>query len=253
MHSNALRRLFAQECFRDPADRDYIAARVLYRSGLIEPFLWSSLQAVEKYLKGILLFRNLSTLHLGHDVAKALRRVQTTRWLPVQVPADVVDFAIYLSRHAPHRYLERGFYARGNELFRLDSTVWHLRRYCQNFIWRPSFRGKQQDFTERLFADVHAATYKANPHRFRLHGGWLEGVLTRSHSDPTRQALVWKNFFYGARRKHVVKNFRVMGRSANPPHFRHPELIDLLRGKAYFPNHVLEAMGKASSPKPGHT
>jgi hypothetical protein len=35
---------------RDVADEDYIAARALYRIRLDRQFLWSALQAIEKYL-----------------------------------------------------------------------------------------------------------------------------------------------------------------------------------------------------------
>jgi hypothetical protein len=47
--------LFIDKSFRDAADEDYIAARTVSRLGLNRPFLWSSLQAVEKYIKAILL------------------------------------------------------------------------------------------------------------------------------------------------------------------------------------------------------
>jgi len=42
--------------FRDRADMDYVSARHLYRMGLMPPFLWSSQQAIEKYLKAAILF-----------------------------------------------------------------------------------------------------------------------------------------------------------------------------------------------------
>ena len=57
--------------FRDVADADYIAARSIYRLGLSQQFLWAALQALEKYLKGILLFNDLSTKTIGHDIASA--------------------------------------------------------------------------------------------------------------------------------------------------------------------------------------
>jgi hypothetical protein len=47
---------FATECFRNVADTDYVAARMHSRFGLIEQFQWSALQAIEKYLKAILLY-----------------------------------------------------------------------------------------------------------------------------------------------------------------------------------------------------
>ena len=41
-----LRNSFATECFKNVADEDYIMARAAYRAGLMNHFLWSSLQAV---------------------------------------------------------------------------------------------------------------------------------------------------------------------------------------------------------------
>lgn len=42
---------FAARSFRDVADRDYVAARLACRAGLMPQFLWSAQQAFEKYLK----------------------------------------------------------------------------------------------------------------------------------------------------------------------------------------------------------
>lgn len=41
---------------RDTADQDYVAARANYRLALHTQAAWSAAQAIEKYLKGILLF-----------------------------------------------------------------------------------------------------------------------------------------------------------------------------------------------------
>ena len=40
---------FATRSFRDMADMDYIAARSAYRLELYPQFMWSGLQAIEKY------------------------------------------------------------------------------------------------------------------------------------------------------------------------------------------------------------
>ena len=44
----------ATRSFRDVADQDYIAARLCYRSNLMVQFVWMAEQAIEKYLKAIL-------------------------------------------------------------------------------------------------------------------------------------------------------------------------------------------------------
>lgn len=50
---------FATRSFRDVADQDYVLARIAYRSELYAQFLWSGLQAIEKYLKAILLYNRI--------------------------------------------------------------------------------------------------------------------------------------------------------------------------------------------------
>src|SRR5688572_4958760 len=56
---SALLNNFAVRSFRDVADGDYIAARLSFRSQLIPQFLWQSLQAIEKYLKCILVLNRI--------------------------------------------------------------------------------------------------------------------------------------------------------------------------------------------------
>ncbi|MDP3612625.1 MAG: HEPN domain-containing protein, partial [Rubrivivax sp.] len=64
---------FATQSFRDQADRDYIAARLACRYELMPQFLWSSQQAIEKYLKAILLYNRVAAPKVGHDLEKAMK------------------------------------------------------------------------------------------------------------------------------------------------------------------------------------
>ena len=50
---------FAVRSFRDIGDGDYIAARMACRAQMVTQFLWSSQQAIEKYLKCILLLNRI--------------------------------------------------------------------------------------------------------------------------------------------------------------------------------------------------
>ncbi len=62
---------WVQFTFRDGADKDYISARLLFRNKLYQTGAWSSLQAVEKYLKCILLYSYKSTkIGNGHDLVR---------------------------------------------------------------------------------------------------------------------------------------------------------------------------------------
>jgi hypothetical protein len=53
--------------FRDAADEDYLVARMSARSQLQFQYCWSSQQAIEKYLKAILLLNNRN-INFNHDL-----------------------------------------------------------------------------------------------------------------------------------------------------------------------------------------
>ncbi|OGP57868.1 MAG: hypothetical protein A2162_02300 [Deltaproteobacteria bacterium RBG_13_52_11b] len=66
---------FANRSYRDSADQDYIMARQAYRMQFDSQFRWNSLQAVEKYLKAILLYNDRSTIGISHNLVEALKSV----------------------------------------------------------------------------------------------------------------------------------------------------------------------------------
>jgi HEPN domain-containing protein len=68
---------FGTQSFRDQADRDYIAARLACRHELFPQFLWSSQQAIEKYLKAILLYNRIKANNVKHDLDLALSLTQS--------------------------------------------------------------------------------------------------------------------------------------------------------------------------------
>lgn len=88
---------FATRSFRNTADQDYISARMSYRAGLIEPFLWSGLHAIEKYLKAILLFNEKKSKKCGHNIEKLLSRVKAIEGLDLRLPENVESFIRYLN------------------------------------------------------------------------------------------------------------------------------------------------------------
>lgn len=229
---------FATRCFREVADKDYIAARTNYRFGLVEPFLWSALQATEKYLKSILLYNDCSTKGLGHNVAKAFDRVTQVPHLNIDFPATVDKFLRYLSRHASSRYLERPYYTRGRELLQLDYTVWHLRRYCQDLRLAPDGMDEAVWFDMKL-KSIRAEHWENQPQRFQLHGGFLENVLKGRKGKEVREALIWKNSYYGARFRRSLRNYKCRSQSANPPHYLHRESYDAVKDLVQFSKDVV--------------
>src|SRR5436190_23809187 len=101
----------ATEVFQKQADKDYIVARSCYRMNLREQFLWASLQACEKYLKGTLLFNGQSARYdpvtydskknrneeFGHNLSLLFKVVCTIGDLPLDKPDWLPDFLEYLT------------------------------------------------------------------------------------------------------------------------------------------------------------
>ncbi|UTW56430.1 HEPN domain-containing protein [Kordiimonas sp. SCSIO 12610] len=60
----------------DSADQDYITARWAYHNGIFQNFYWCAAQAIEKYLKAIILFQNQSVKPYKHDLNKLFNNVR---------------------------------------------------------------------------------------------------------------------------------------------------------------------------------
>jgi HEPN domain-containing protein len=217
---------FAREVFRDQADQDYISARSIYKLHFREQFLWSSLQAIEKYLKAILLYNGVSCRYkkwptpkgpeFGHDIVALFEAVKRIADISFTCPERVEEFVGYLNRLGPNRYFDRVTYARGDEIHRLDETVWYIRRYCENLHFEvPDPVVGKKDIVRERATSLKSPELLAKPWRFRLFRGLLEKILD-GESSPARDALVWKNFFYGKRGKNVV-TYQSLAGFANPP------------------------------------
>lgn len=226
---------FATEVFREQADKDYIAARSCYRMKLREQFLWASLQACEKYLKATLLFNERSARYdpakynpqkkhnpeFGHNLCWLFENVKRIGDLPLGKAVWLKEFFEYLTTFGNNRYLSKSTYAFGDELRRLDEAVWLLRRVCQNFDWTPD-RANAVNLRPVLLAQVADPLNRKNPARYRPLGaidGFVEKILKAPADNPTRQALVWNNMFFGNKQRHSVAYSRLSS-SENPPHTR---------------------------------
>jgi HEPN domain-containing protein len=211
---------FVNRSFRDVADADYLAARVLHRHRLFSQFLWAGQQAIEKYLKAILLYNYVSARDLRHDLNAALGRVRGISGFRLTVPSDVPEFIAYLNHQGPNRYFEWGSYTLGRELLQLDRTVWHIRRYCR---W---LRGANDADTslQRELAAIEAFPI-TQACRLRIEGGYLEEVLSTKPNTALRRQLVWKNLYFGTRLRRMVR-YRPTGfRAANPTHLLRPDML----------------------------
>lgn len=219
---------FATQSFRDQADRDYIAARLACRAELMPQFLWASQQAIEKYLKAILLYNRVKVPKLTHDLTILLRLTEKLPPTPfaIALGARSRKFIDHLATYGINRYMEKPYYVAGHVLVDLDLAVWELRRYCQVLnVFGKKLPPQEVKLLEQAFADL--AISSAQPrYKFRVQGGFLEEVLKKP-THPARAALLWHNAAYGSRKRATVRvrDHMVAG---NPLLYLYPEMLDEL-------------------------
>lgn len=206
---------FARNIFRKQADCDYIAARANYHMRLRQQFLWSAHQAIEKYLKAILLFNGRSTRwpvgtikgqEFGHNLNLLLVEVQKIEILKFEIEPDDQKFLTYLSHQGgENRYLSTSAYNSSDAIHRLDRLVWHIRRYCQYIPDRGlGNREIVLGIQEAAVRSINDPSWKKLPHSFTLfagEAGELERVIKSDPKDPARRALLWANLFYGKKKR----------------------------------------------------
>jgi HEPN domain-containing protein len=212
---------FVRRSFRDVADQDYILARMAFRSGLNLQVITLSHQAIERYLKAILLFNDLSVKAIEHDIVKGLAAVRNEISFVREIPVAVDEFVSLLNRQAS-RYFEWSFGVSGRTILALDMSVWHIRRYCEDMhrLQRTADGTVREEIVVGEW--LHSPDWSRKPHRFRHSTGFLEKVLDGEESLDLRRHLILRNAYYGRRRNIDHRSFgRFAG--ANPTLTLHPE------------------------------
>ena len=215
---------FASDVFRRQADFDYIAARASYKMQLRQQFLWSAQQSIEKYLKAVLLFNGKSARYpagsrkeFGHKLTALVDEVKKISIFTFSLDPQQELFLKYLSQQGPNRYLGTTAYNTRDVLHQLDGAVWQVRRFCQYFPDRGfGSQGAVQGMREAYVKAALNPSHKKQPQRFSVFAGELEKVVKRPRADPARQALVWANLYYGAKRRTTV-TLRTFSSSEIPP------------------------------------
>lgn len=223
---------FGTQSFRDQADRDYVAARLACRYELYPQFLWASHQAIEKYLKAILLYNRVRATHVRHDLALALSLVEGLP-LKVELSARSRKFIAHLSQVGEFRYIDIPFHVYGHILIDLDLTVWEVRRYCQVLeVFGKSLPPEEQSLLDAARLSVVHSEDKPRQ-KFRLQGGLLEKFLNdRKH--PSRSALLWNNPCFGARKRATVRT-KSHFNAQNSLLYLYPEMLDELIKYVFIP------------------
>jgi len=230
---------FATRSFRDVADYDYVVARMAYRSKLVPQFLWSALQAVEKYLKCILLLNRIPAKKVRHDLAAALELVRKHAPFELRLQDPSRKLIEHLDTYGRFRYLETPFHVFGLELAQLDMAVWDIRRYCRVLDYTVSLsNGRKQPMLALELKKIEESE-KRPPQQFRLIGGALERLLEDS-KHPAREALTWQNLFFGVRVRKRVKLRRYL-HATNSPLSLHPEILEEVLRYVFLPREVVDA------------
>lgn len=215
---------FARRAFRDTADMDYIAARLALQAELIPQFLWSSLQAFEKYFKYILLVNRISSKSVGHKIDSGLSEIRARVPYVTDMRPDAHAVFKQIAAYGPDRYLIGSWSVHGPLLSELDAAIWDVRRYCQVLSASPGSAPEDIRIYELTLQAIKNA--RRAPHKFSLAGGYLEQIAGKKH-HPSYAALNRKNSYFGKRAK-ASGSERFYLQAANAPLFLHPSMIDEL-------------------------
>jgi hypothetical protein len=215
---------FAVRCFRDMADGDYIAARMAYRARLVPQFLWASLQALEKYLKCILLLNRIKSNKATHDLAACLQKIEASAGFSLHLSNWTQHFIEYLDRYAKFRYLEVSNYLTGEEIWLLDGAVGEIRPYCWILHQANPRLSRQSVPPQELI---------------RRFPGRLEEIV-HDVKHPARKLLIWKNSHFGSRaRKRLTMAMTLHAEDA--PLALYPGMLDEVQKYVYVPRAVEDA------------
>ncbi len=212
------------------------------RTRLFPQFLWSSLQALEKYLKCILLLNRIKATNLGHKIGAGLTLISSKAPFQLLLKQHSLDFIQHLDTYGRFRYLETPFHVKGLELVELDLTVWSIRRYCRVLNHEDAL--PNAGVRNLLESNLRAiAASDQPPYRpMRLHGGTLEKIIDdRKH--PARAHLLWKNLYFGQRPRKTIRLQR-WSHATNSPLALHPEMLDEVLQYVFVPKDVVSEYRK---------
>lgn len=232
---------FALRSFRETADKDYITARMAYRARLIQPFRWSALHCLEKYVKGILLLNRVDAKNLKHTVLPGIERMHQHGKFKLELSAETVNFIKNLEDDgADDRYYLVSYDIEPFDIARLDRAVWELRRYCQPLDFDTvDVDGAKVNQLARELDRVHRAKEMREKGTCILRGV-LEDIIEKS-DHPAREALIWNNLFFGPSRRKAVK-MRPDWEAGNSPFFLYPEIIDEVTKYVNIPKDIAEGV-----------
>ena len=213
---------FIDRSFRDVADADYIAARICWKRQLDFQFYWMAEQAVEKYLKGIMLYSRIDVRRLNHDLPRALQEAVKIADIGLEPEKWLISFIDLLNQQGQNRYFECNLRVKGDELLLLDKCVWHIRIRCVALDSTAERGGKLIWTSEQHFKKIKEFKTGDKPRNIWIPFGKLEKIL--SGESESRRDLTWKNFWFGRYSKGEIK-WRNEARYAYPAHVNTPAIF----------------------------
>lgn len=180
--------------------------------------MWASLQACEKYLKATLLFEGQEFKPYSHVTMPMVRKIQGTTRIRYKFDSEETAFLKRLQNFGTDRYRQASKYTNRLDLIYLDRCVWKIRRFCRPLRFT---NGSEHWDNTAAYNDLTLD----DSHKIKIITGYLEKVLKQNNSKLSgakkhlfeqRQALIWHNFYFSARKRHTVKPPLWSG-SRNPP------------------------------------
>lgn len=231
--------LYACQCFRDVADKDYILARVAFELKFYQQFQWLGMQCIEKHIKAILLFNRIKSHNIRHDLKKGVAALKEIAF--INLGESTLQTIDHFDTYGDNRYLNRPYHIFGERLPKLDHAIWDIRRYCRvldiNFI--SDRESLTQEELKKRETEINDQIIKLSqnllqtPKETYIKGGYIERVLSdKKHS--ARAALIYNNlFFYKKYRKSASYNSDLFGE--NSPLSNFPEFINDISEYIYIP------------------
>ena len=231
---------FAIRSFRETADKDYITARMAYRARLIQPFRWSALHCLEKYVKGILLLNRVDARNLKHSVFPGIERMKQHGNFELDLSVDTAKFIKNLEDDgAEDRYYLVSYDVEPFDIVRFDRAVWEIRRYCQPLDYDTvDIDGNTVNSLTHEINRIHQAKEKLEKGTC-ITGGILEKIIEKK-DHPARESLIWNNLYFGPSRRKAVK-MRPDWEAGNSPSFLHPEIIEEVAKYVTIPKDFVES------------
>lgn len=230
---------FAIRCFRDTGDGDYITARLALRAGLPTQAIWSGLQAVEKYLKCILLLGRVSSKGVGHKIAKGLRLVNDRLKYGIVLSEQEQAVFDHLAGSGGDRYLVASLYLCHYELAGLDALVWRLRQYCNVLNVEHYNDPPSQEVLSRSLKKISEQLDGPYVGGYLEHG-FLEKVLSNA-DHPAHDGLVWRNAMFGGNQPFSSSSGDFNFVATNSPLFLNPQIVKAVDELVYLPRGAREA------------